>query len=769
MAKPTTVRHQHSAHWGAFQAVVEDGRFVAVEPFDGDKKPSAISQALPDAVYNEARIAHPMVRRSWLEKGPGAAPELRGAEPFVQVSWEEALRLIGDEIERVKGDFGNAAIFAGSYGWASAGRFHHPVTLIKRFFNTIGGFTNQVGNYSVGAGLVILPYVVGTTRATGGPLSSWDGIARDTELFVSFGGLPLKNAQVADGGIADHSLEHWQREAKAGGVAFVNISPNRRDCADFLDAQWIAPRPNTDVALMLGLAHTLVSEGLADRQFIDRYCVGFERFSAYLLGTADGTPKDADWACGICDVSSDTIRALARRMASHRTMLNTNLSLQRGDHGEQPFWMTIVLAGLLGQIGLPGGGFGLGYGSISGMGVPQTEIRPLRMLVGNKAIDSFVPVARFVDMLLNPGETIDWNGRKVTFPDVRMVYWAGGNPFSHHQDTNRMISAFQRPDTIVVHEPWWTPMARMADIVLPITTSLERNDIGASSRDRFLVKMAKAIEPVAEARNDFDVFAALAERFGTLEAFTEGRDEMAWLRHLYEVTVDAANGVGVQLPDFDGFWETGHAEVPPPVEPYVMFADFRADPEANPLKTPSGKIEIFSETIAGFEYDDCPGHPMWLEPAEWLGSRKAREYPLHILSNQPRMRLHSQLDCAKVSRAAKIKGREPVWINTADAADRGVSDGDVVRIFNDRGALLAGAHVTDAMRAGVLQLPTGAWYDPLEPGVAGTLDVHGNPNVVTLDKGTSKLAQAPVAQTALVQVEPYAGPLPEIKVFSPPA
>jgi biotin/methionine sulfoxide reductase len=391
------------------------------------------------------------------------------------------------------------------------------------------------------------------------------------------------------------------------------------------------------------------------------------------------------------------------------------------------------------------------------------------MLVGNKAIDSFVPVARFVDMLLNPGETIDWNGRKVTFPDVRIVYWAGGNPFSHHQDTNRMISAFQRPDTIVVHEPWWTPMARMADIVLPITTSLERNDIGASSRDRFLVKMAKAIEPVAEARNDFDVFAALAERFGTLEAFTEGRDEMAWLRHLYEVTVDAANGVGVQLPDFDGFWETGHAEVPPPVEPYVMFADFRADPEANPLKTPSGKIEIFSETIAGFEYDDCPGHPMWLEPAEWLGSSKAREYPLHILSNQPRMRLHSQLDCAKVSRAAKIKGREPVWINTADAADRGVSDGDVVRIFNDRGALLAGAHVTDAMRAGVLQLPTGAWYDPLEPGVAGTLDVHGNPNVVTLDKGTSKLAQAPVAQTALVQVEPYAGPLPEIKVFSPPA
>jgi biotin/methionine sulfoxide reductase len=765
----TTTRHQHSAHWGAFQAVVEDGRFVAVEPFAGDGKPSPISEALPDAVYNRARIAHPMVRRSWLEGGPGSATTQRGAEPFVQVSWDEALRLVGDEIERVRDRFGNAAIFAGSYGWASAGRFHHPVTLIKRFFNTIGGFTNQVGNYSVGAGLIILPYVVGTTRATGGPLTSWDGIAQHTELFVSFGGLPLKNAQVADGGIADHSLEHWQRQAKAGGVAFVNISPNRTDCADFLEADWIAPRPNTDVALMLGLAHTLVTEGLADQAFLDRYCVGYDRFADYLLGTSDGQPKDAEWAAAISDVPAETIRALARRMAGCRTMLNTNLALQRGDHGEQPFWMTIVLAAMLGQIGLPGGGFGLGYGSISGMGVPQTEIRPLRMPVGKPAIDSFVPVARFVDMLLNPGATIDWNGRQVTFPDVHMVYWAGGNPFSHHQDINRMIAGFQRPDTIVVHEPWWTPMARMADIVLPVTTSLERNDIGASTRDRFLVKMERAIEPVGEARNDFDVFAALAERFGTLDAFAEGHDEMGWLRQLYDVTRDNATAAGVELPDFDTFWETGYAEVPPPSEPYVMFADFRADPDGHPLKTPSGKIEIFSETIAGFGYDDCPGHPTWLTPAEWLGADRARRYPVHVLSNQPRWRLHSQLDCASVSQDAKIQGREAVWINTEDARSRGIHEGDVVRLHNERGALLAGAHVTDDMRPGVVQLPTGAWYDPLEPGAPGTLDVHGNPNMVTLDKGTSKLAQGPVAQTALVQVERYEEPLPEIRAFDPPA
>jgi biotin/methionine sulfoxide reductase len=769
VAKSTTSRHQHSAHWGAFQAVVEDGRFTGVEAFAGDQKPSPISQALPDAVYNSARIAHPMVRRSWLEHGPGTASEKRGADPFVQVSWEQALALVGDEIERVKDNFGNAAIFAGSYGWGSAGRFHHPNTLVKRFFNTIGGFTNQSGNYSVGAGLILLPYVVGTTRATGGPLTSWDSIAQDTELFVSFGGLPLKNAQVADGGIANHSIEGWQRQAKESGVRFVNVSPNKADCADFLQAQWVAPRPNTDVALMLGLAHTLASEGLLDNKFLDRYTTGYQRFSAYLMGSVDGTVRDAQWASQICDVPADVICTLAREMASHRTMLNTNLSLQRGDHGEQPFWMTIVLASMLGQIGLPGGGFGLGYGSISGMGVPMTEIPALRMSAGSKAIDSSIPVARFVDMLLNPGASIDWNGRTVVYPDTKMIYWAGGNPFSHHQDINRMISGFQRPDTIVVHEPWWTPMARMADVVLPVTTSLERNDIGASTRDRFFMKMSQAIEPVGEARNDFDVFAALAERFGTLEAFTEGRDEMAWLRHLYDGSRQGAHAAGVELPDFDEFWEIGHAEVPAPTEPFVMFADFRADPDANPLKTPSGKIEIFSQTIDDFNYDDCPGHPTWLEPAEWLGADIAEDYPLHILSNQPKARLHSQLDCAQVSRASKIQDREAVWINTADAADRGISEGEVVRIFNVRGELLAGAHVTDEMRSGVLQLPTGAWYDPLQPGVPGTLDIHGNPNVVTLDKGTSKLTQAPVAQTALVQLERFEGPLPEIKAFAPPA
>jgi biotin/methionine sulfoxide reductase len=306
--------------------------------------------------------------------------------------------------------------------------------------------------------------------------------------------------------------------------------------------------------------------------------------------------------------------------------------------------------------------------------------------------------------------------------------------------------------------------------VLPATTTRERNDIGAGSRDRWLLAMHQAIEPVGEARSDFAIFSEIAARVGTFDAFTEGRDERAWLEHLYNVTRQLAARRAVELPSFAEFWETGHVEIPAPREPYVMFGDFRAAPDERPLNTPSGRIEIFSERIAGFAYDDCPGHPTWLEPVEWLGSVKARAWPLHLISNQPRTRLHGQLDNGGVSRASKIKGREPVWLNPADAAARNIADGDVVRVFNERGATLAGAVVTDLVMPGVTQLATGAWYDPVEPGRPEALDKHGNPNTLTLDKGTSRLGQGPIAHSALVEVERFEGEPPPITAWdAPPA
>ncbi len=762
-----TTNRRHTSHWGAFTAAVQNGKLVGVTPFEKDSDPATYLKSIPGAVHSEARIAGPVVRKGWLENGPGGNRESRGAEPFVAVSWDNALDLVADELRRVKRDFRNESIMAGSYGWSSAGKFHHARTQLHRFMNCFGGFTGQIGTYSTAAATAIMPHVVGTATAALAGTSS-KSISDHAQLMVCFGGLPLGNMQSAVGGVGDHDTLRWLREARANGCEFVSISPIREDMAEFIQAGWLQPRPNTDTAVMLALAHVLATESLHDEGFLSSHCVGYDSFERYVLGESDGQRKTPEWAAAISGTEADAIRSLARRMSSTRTMLTCTYSLQRGDHGEQPFWMVVVLAAMLGQIGLPGGGFAMGYGSI---GVNRDAARDLSVPIlpaGRNPVESSIPVARISDMLLHPGEPYQFNGMDCRYPDIKLVYWSGGNPFHHHQDVNRLIRAWQGPDTIIVNEPWWTATARHADIVLPATTSLERNDLSASAGDRFVMAMQKSVEPVGDARNDFDIFLGLARRLGIAEAFDEGRDEEAWVRHLYDLTHRFAAQRGVELPGFDAFWEQGFVEIPPPAKPFVMFDDFRSDPEEHPLRTPSGKVEIFSEKIAGFGYDDCPGHPVWQEPVEWLGAESAKRYPLHLISNQPSARLHSQMDQGSVSRETKIRGREPITMHTDDATARGLADGDIARVFNDRGEVLAGVAISDGILPGVVALATGAWYDPLEPGKAGTLDIHGNPNVLTLDKGTSKLAQGPAAQSALVEIDRYDGVLPEITVFSQP-
>jgi biotin/methionine sulfoxide reductase len=220
---------------------------------------------------------------------------------------------------------------------------------------------------------------------------------------------------------------------------------------------------------------------------------------------------------------------------------------------------------------------------------------------------------------------------------------------------------------------------------------------------------------------------------------------------------------GIELPSFTEFWERGLVGLAPDDEALVMHEDFRRDPAANPLATPSGKIEIYSETIAGFGLDDCPGYPAWIEPFEWLGHEKARTYPLHLLSDQPVRRLHSQLDHSPYSRAGKVAGREPVHLNRADAAARGIADGDLVELFNDRGRSLAGAVVTDDVMPGVARLATGSWFDPGEG-----LERNGNPNSLTLDRGSSSFGQGCSAHTCLVEARRFDGPAPPVRAYEPP-
>jgi biotin/methionine sulfoxide reductase len=753
----------HSSHWGAFSARLRDGT-VEIVSHPRDPAPSPLLGNIPASLSHRARIARPMIRRGWLERGPGPDPQ-RGRDEFVPVDWPRALDLVAAELQRVYRAYGPRGVFGGSYGWASAGRFHDAPRQLHRFLNTAGGYVRSVGSYSSGAATVILPHVIGPQEAVAGNNVSWDELVAHSALVLAFGGMALKNNDVGGGGTGEHIARARLCAARRRGVEFRLISPLRDDLPPEIEATWHPIRPGTDVALMLGIAHTLVSEGLQDRAFIDRFCVGYETFEAYLLGRSDGQPKNAAWAAAICGLPADEIAGLARRAAAQRTLVTCSQSLQRAEHGEQPLWMGVVLAALLGQIGLPGGGFAYALGSTSNTGKPPLAVPLPTLPIGQNSIADFIPVARIADMLLNPGERFDFNGRRLSYPETKLVYWAGGNPFHHHQDLNRLRMAFARPETVVVHDSVWTASARRADIVLPATITLEREDIGGAAGDPLLVAMHRAVAaPFGEARDDYDIFSALAERLGIAEAFTEGRASREWLRHLYEPTRLALLARGVDAPDFDQFWEAGELVLPTLPRDGGIVRAFRRDPETAPVPTPSGKVEIASVTIAGFGYEDCPGHPAWLPPSEASGAR----FLLQLIANQPATRLHSQLDFGATSQASKIKGREPVRIHPQDAVVRGVGDGDIVQLYNDRGACLAAAVLSDALVPGVVQLSTGAWYDPADPAADKAMCVHGNPNVLTRDAGTSKLAQGCSGQLTVVQIERFDGPLPPVKAFDPP-
>lgn len=755
-------------HWGSYKAIVRDGRVQTLKPLlDGDDV-SDMSASIIDTLDCPARIKRPAIRKSWLDGGPGTAGLRRGADPFVEVDWDTALDLFAGEVDRVRKTHGNDAIFAGSYGWASAGRFHHAQSQIHRFYNMAGGYVKSVNAYSYAAAEVILPHVITNLRHTMVQAPSWYEIAEHTDVMLAFGGLPLKNAQIQNGGVGIHTARDWMRKMGEGSGRFIGISPVRDDMADELGAEWVPIRPNTDLALMLALAYCLETSGRADRAFLDRYCTGYEKFRPYLLGETDGVPKTPAWAAEITGLSVDMIEDLAAALSGGRVMISLSWSLQRSDRGEQPYWMGVVLAAMLGQIGLPGGGIAIGLAAEHGNGNPETQLRWAAVPSGRNPVDSFIPVARIADMLLNPGGTCDYNGRTVTYPDIKLVHWAGGNPFHHHQDLNRLRQAWAKPDTVVVQEIFWNPVARHADIVLPATTPLERNDIAVTQMDAWAVAMKKLIEPVGEARNDHDILRGAAERLGFGDAFTEGRDEMDWLRDIWDRSRQEAGRVGQELPSFEDFWETGSHKLSGGPHIRRFLGEFRDDPEKNRLKTPSGKIEIFSETIAGFGYEEIAGHPTWQEPYEWLGGESAATYPLHLISNQPKSRLHSQLDAGAGSRQTKIGGREPMRMHPDDAAARGISEGDVVRVYNDRGACLAGVALDDGIMPGVVQLATGAWYDPDAPDQPDSLDRHGNPNVLTADRGTSRLAQGPSAHTCLVEVAPANGTFPDVRAFDPP-
>ncbi|WP_316858231.1 molybdopterin-dependent oxidoreductase [uncultured Cohaesibacter sp.] len=742
-----------AAHWGAYE--ITDNQLKAVSD---DPDPSRIGKGWLSASKDEkSRILRPAIRKGWLE-GDGGKNRCR--DEFVEVSWDEAATRVAEDLTRVRETHGNKAIYGGSYGWASAGRFHHAQSQLKRFLNLAGGFVKARETYSHAAGEVILPHITGMSQGDfQDSMTSWAHIIEHCTLLVAFGGISGRPAQVSSSGAAIHQTETWLGQLKG---RLVNVSPQK---SDMPKAEWLSLRPGTDTALMLALCHSLLIEDLHKEDFLQEYTSGWPAFRAYLLGETDGEPKSADWAGKICDMPADTIRQLARDMAHNKTMINVSWSVQRTDHGEQPVWAGLALASMLGQIGQPGTGYGFGYGCVGSIGRSTKNIHWPSLPQGTNPVDDFIPVARIADMLLNPGGLYPYNGEMRRYPDIRMVFWSGGNPYHHHQDLNRLEKAWQKPETVVVMEHSWTATARRADIVLPATTALERTDIMFSKTEPSLIHMLPVHEPMGEALDDHEILRLIAAKMGLEEAFTEGRSQEDWLRLLWQQSQQLVAGMDMALPDFDVFRQQGRVMLEGDHETRISMQAFVADPHANPLQTESGKITLYNETIASFGLEDCPGHPAWMKPVESLVD--APEGALHLISAQPDTRLHSQNDRGSESLSDKIEGREVCRLHPDTARLRGIEEGQIVRLFNDRGAALAGVRFDAELRKDCIALQTGAWFDPVD--VDGKpLEVHGNPNALTIDKGTSSLAQGNIGHTTLVFVAPWDRPLPDLTINQPP-
>lgn len=758
-----TVVIPSASHWGPFNAVVKNGVLVGIQPVaELDAMPNKmLTQGLLERVYHKTRVKYPMVRKSYLENlGGDTKPHLRGKEPFVRVSWDEALAITADAILTTAEKHGNSALFSASYGgWSHAGLLR-PQVLQGRLFNLIGGHSVTTGDYSGGASQISLPHIIGDMEVYS-PQTSWEVIAEKTEIMVLIGCDPWKNNRV-EFTVADHQMYPRWKKIKERGVRFVSINPQVTTTDVEMGAEWVKIVPNTDTALFLAMAYHVYTNNKHDAAYLDKYTVGFDKFLPYLLGKdADGTPpKTPEWAAPITGIPAEKIREMADDFAAKRTQFAVGWSLQRAHHGEMSHWAIINFAAMLGKIGKPGQGVGFSW-HYGGGGMPQsTKVMPIGLPQGRNPITMRCPASRINEMLQNPGKTYTRDGTEDVYPDVKLVYAAGNNLFSHQQDTNELIRAMnQQVETYICQDPWWCASARFADIVLPATSALERNDIstgGTYSNDK-IYAMRQVIEPYGESLDDFEIFKRLGDLMGVGFQFTEGLSVDQILRNAY---AHAETDV-----PFEEFWEKGYVKlgVPEEMRSWVRHGDFYTDPEKNPLHTASGKIELYCETFERYNIADCPPIPKFLEPAEYLGNAKKGQ--VHVVSPHPYNRLHSQMANTDVRFEEHIQGRQHVLISVEDAKEQGISDGDLVELYNERGAVICGARVTDQIMKGVASLEEGGWIQLDAKGRCNS----GSINMITTSIAASGLSQATSANTCLAFLRKCTDAESENLAFEPPA
>ena len=722
---------------------VRDGVIVRIEtddrPADTLDRPQlracARGRAYRRRQYDPDRLRFPLKRTG-----------RRGSGQFERISWDEAIDRVADEIARVRKTYGNSALFV-PYGTGSYSQTNGR-QVAQRLLNMYGGSLGGYNTYSWACMANATATVYGT-NVTGNQRQDWV----NARYILMWGWNP---SEMRDG----TNTEFFLRKAREKGARIVCIDPRMSPSAVALADEWVPIRPGTDVALMSAMAHLMITSGLVDAEFVKSHCVGFdqtqmpagaataESYTDYILGTRDKVAKTPAWAERITGVPRDVTTRIAREYATTRPgVLYQGYGMQRRAYGEQVVRAGCVLAAITGNVGIRGGWAG-GMGFQAPDGGPLWNVFP----AGTNAVKTSIPTFLWTEAVLRGtalGQEHGVRGAAKLDNSIKLIYSVASNiAVNQHANINRTTKILQDErlvECLVVQDNFLTPSALFADIVLPACTQFETWGLedGWKYGDEVLL-MPKIVEPPGEARSDYQICADVAARLGIGREFTEGRNERDWVEWSLGELRKARFPELPALAEFEAGNRGVYAR--PVVSPAVAFADFRKDPQAHPLATPSGRIEIFSARLHALNKPaEIPAVPKYIQEWESPFGPEAKRYPLQVVGHHTFARAHSTF--AGVDWLEEAFPQR-VFINPLDAAARGIENGGLVRVFNDRGEMRIRCRVTARIMPGVVAIPQGAWWTPAEQGV----DVGGSINVLTSQRWTP-LAYGNAQHTVMAEVK----------------
>ncbi len=742
-------------------------------------------------VYSPNRVLYPMKRVDWDPNGE-RNPQNRGKSKYERISWSEAIEIVFNEINRIKETYGMEAILSQSDGHGETKCVHSAHGCHRRLLSLLGGYTLQTRNTDSWEGWVWGAKHVWGCENLGEmvPVNNViEDVAKNCDAVFFWGCDPETTPWGFDGQLASR-ICYWFTEL---GIKSLYVCPDLNYGAAVHADKWVPIYPNTDAALYLSIAYMWITEDAYNKEYIKTHSVGFDKFEEYVLGKEDGVAKTPKWAAKITGIPSYTIKALARYWGKKTVSIaigNGGPGI-RGPYATEPARLQVLLLAMQG-LGAPGIHqfkmieWGI-YNKKHNIPLPPSSKYIPVLLDANrgwKYTDTprqFIPKNLIHDAILNA--PITWYGTALSrdsveqqfiqykyplddAPEVHMIWTDSPSWMSCWNDTNSFVKALQsdKIEFIVAQHPWIENDCQLADLILPSATVMEVKDIGIetmSGQFSCIFYEDQAIRLRGESKSDYEIVCAIAERFGILNAYTEGRSVDEWIERGHE-TSGAADDI-----TFENLKEKGYYVIPPDTSERGNKAgkyEFYEDPEKNPLSTPSGKIEFYSERLATHFPDDNerPPVPHYIASGEShqedrLGER-GKQYPLLVVSNHPKWRVHSQHDDMTWLReihTCKVKGAdgyqyEPAWLHPIEAEKRGIKDGDVLIIYNERGSVMAGAWVTERLRPDVVYIDHGARWDPV---VVGELDRGGAINTITPHNLTSKNAGGMVSSGFLVEVK----------------